>query len=69
MIAPALVKEQFNLETDLKKIDAFMVELDGTKNKGNLGANAILGISMACARAGASLAVSCDVKVYDLLSG
>ena len=36
-----------------KKIDRIMLELDGTENKSNLGANAILGVSLACARAGA----------------
>jgi len=34
-------------------IDMMMIDLDGTKNKGKLGANAILGVSMACARAAA----------------
>lgn len=34
-----------------KEIDQKMIELDGTKNKSNLGANAILGVSLACARA------------------
>lgn len=33
------------------EIDQRLLELDGTKNKGNIGANAILGVSMACARA------------------
>ena len=36
-------------------IDRRMIELDGTKNKGKLGANAILGVSMAVARAGAAV--------------
>jgi len=36
-----------------KKIDEIMLELDGTENKSNLGANAILGVSLACAKAGA----------------
>ena len=36
-----------------KKIDNIMLELDGTENKSNLGANAILGVSLACVRAGA----------------
>ena len=31
-----------------------MIELDGTPNKGNLGANAILGVSLACAQAAAN---------------
>ena len=38
---------------DQPAIDALMIELDGTHNKGNLGANAILGVSMAVARAAA----------------
>ncbi len=38
---------------DQEKIDDTMIELDGTENKGNLGANAILAVSLACARAGA----------------
>lgn len=36
--------------TDQQKIDSVMIELDGTDNKSNLGANAILGVSMAVAR-------------------
>ena len=39
--------------TNQKKIDKTMFELDGTENKSSLGANAILGVSLACARAGA----------------
>lgn len=38
---------------DQPAIDAIMIELDGTPNKGKLGANAILGVSMAVARAAA----------------
>lgn len=34
-----------------------MISLDGSKNKSRLGANAILGVSMACARAGAAMKV------------
>lgn len=37
--------------TDQNEIDAHMIEIDGTPNKGNLGANAILGVSLACAKA------------------
>jgi len=54
IIAPALIEKKFDVETQLKEIDAFMCQLDGTKGKKNLGANAILGVSMACARAGAA---------------
>ena len=39
--------------TDQNALDARMIELDGTPNKGNLGANAILGVSLAAARAAA----------------
>lgn len=39
--------------SEQKKIDEKMIELDGTDNKKNLGANAILSVSLACARAGA----------------
>jgi enolase len=41
------------LEPDFKKIDKVLIDLDGTENKGNLGANAILGVSMAVAKAAA----------------
>ncbi|MBP9691032.1 phosphopyruvate hydratase, partial [Candidatus Woesebacteria bacterium] len=41
--------------SDLKAIDAKMIEIDGTENKGNLGANAILSVSMAAVRAAASV--------------
>jgi enolase len=40
---------------DQSSIDRVMIQLDGTHNKGNLGANAILGISLACANAAADL--------------
>jgi len=39
--------------TDQQKIDRLLIELDGTKNKSNLGANAIMGVSLACTRAAA----------------
>ncbi|PHI20240.1 phosphopyruvate hydratase [Lewinellaceae bacterium SD302] len=38
---------------DQRYIDDLMIELDGTENKGKLGANAILGVSLACAKAAA----------------
>jgi len=40
---------------DQKAIDEVMIELDGTPNKANLGANSMLGVSMACLHAGAAL--------------
>ncbi|PIS10256.1 MAG: phosphopyruvate hydratase [Bdellovibrio sp. CG10_big_fil_rev_8_21_14_0_10_47_8] len=49
-IAPELLGLQVN---DQIAIDRLMLDLDGTKNKTNLGANAILGVSLACAKAAA----------------
>ena len=43
-------------EADQRAVDAAMIEMDGTPNKGRLGANAILGVSMALARAAAAAA-------------
>ncbi len=40
---------------DQNAIDEVMIELDGTPNKANLGANAMLGVSMACLHAGAAI--------------
>lgn len=51
-IAPALIAKGFDV-TAQKDIDDFMMALDGSENKGNLGANAILGVSLAVAKAGA----------------
>ncbi|MDD3191033.1 MAG: phosphopyruvate hydratase [Candidatus Pacebacteria bacterium] len=50
IIAPALIGQTVTAQ---KKIDALMLKLDGTENKSNLGANAILGVSLAIARAAA----------------
>ncbi|HOA79209.1 MAG: phosphopyruvate hydratase [Bacillota bacterium] len=47
-------------------IDQLMIELDGTENKGKLGANAILGVSMAVARAAADYA---GLSLYNYLGG
>lgn len=47
-------------------IDARMIELDGTENKGRFGANAILGVSMACARAAAE---ELEMPLYRYLGG
>ena len=51
IIAPALIGKD---PTNQKGIDDIMIELDGTKNKGKLGANAILAVSMAVSKAGAA---------------
>ncbi|NKE09087.1 MULTISPECIES: phosphopyruvate hydratase [Kocuria] len=52
--------------TDQRQIDRTMLELDGTANKGKLGANAILGVSLAVARASADEA---ELPLYKYLGG
>ncbi|KAF0818867.1 MULTISPECIES: phosphopyruvate hydratase [unclassified Cytobacillus] len=52
--------------TDQVGIDRTMIALDGTENKGKLGANAILGVSMACAHAAAE---SVGLPLYRYLGG
>ena len=49
-----------------RKIDRTMIELDGTKNRSSLGANAILGVSLACARAAAE---ATGLPLYRYLGG
>ena len=51
---------------DQVKIDRKLVELDGTDNKGNLGANALLGVSLACARCASN---ALDMPLYRYLGG
>ncbi|KAJ2683745.1 phosphopyruvate hydratase [Coemansia spiralis] len=53
IIAPALVKANISVK-DQTAIDQFMLDLDGTTSKSKLGANAILGVSLAAAKAGAA---------------
>jgi enolase len=53
VIAPALIKENIDVK-DQSKIDEFLIKLDGSPNKTTLGANAILGVSLAVAKAGAA---------------
>jgi enolase 1/2/3 len=62
-IGPALIGSD---AADQPAIDAALLELDGTPNKGKLGANAILGVSLACAHAAAS---SHDLPLYRYLGG
>ena len=64
VIAPALIGE-FDV-TDQVGIDRKMIELDGTDNKSKLGANAILGVSMAVAHAAADYH---DLPLYKYLGG
>lgn len=51
---------------DQRKIDNLLLELDGTPNKSNLGANAILGISLACSRAASN---SLGSPLYSYIGG
>ncbi|KAH6845387.1 Enolase, C-terminal TIM barrel domain-containing protein [Chaetomium sp. MPI-CAGE-AT-0009] len=53
VIAPAIIKENIDVK-DQSKVDKFLIDLDGTPNKTKLGANAILGVSLAIAKAGAA---------------
>ncbi|MEI7813591.1 MAG: phosphopyruvate hydratase [Coriobacteriia bacterium] len=52
--------------TDQRSIDSVLIELDGTANKGKLGANAILGVSLAAARAAAE---STELTLYSYIGG
>lgn len=63
LIAPALAGHD---ATEQARIDGVMLELDGTENKAKLGANAILGVSQAVARAAAT---SCGLPLYAYLGG
>ncbi|MEO8284375.1 MAG: phosphopyruvate hydratase, partial [Pseudarthrobacter sp.] len=62
-IAPALIGFD---ATDQRSIDQAMLDLDGTPNKSKLGANAILGVSLAVANAAAA---SADLPLYKYLGG
>ncbi|MCI6556591.1 phosphopyruvate hydratase [Schaalia hyovaginalis] len=63
VIAPELIDED---ASDQRAIDQAMIDLDGTDNKGRLGANAILGVSLAVARAAAD---SAGLPLYHYLGG
>jgi enolase len=63
IIAPAILDMD---ATDQKLVDRILIELDGTPNKGKLGANAILGVSLAVARAAAD---SLAIPLYRYIGG
>ncbi|MDD5347201.1 MAG: phosphopyruvate hydratase [Candidatus Omnitrophica bacterium] len=54
------------LEPDFRKLDALLIEMDGTETKAKLGANAILGVSMAAAKAAA---IEAQQPLYRFLGG
>src|SRR3989337_2395378 len=62
-VAPELIGED---ASDQSAIDSLLRELDGTENKSKLGANAILGVSLACARAAAN---AVGLPLYRYLGG
>lgn len=62
-IAPAMLDRE---ATDQTAIDEMLLELDGTPNKGNLGANAILGVSLAIAKAAAA---ECRLPLFRYVGG
>ena len=62
IIGPKLIGKD---PTNQREIDNLMIELDGTKNKSNLGANAILAVSMAVCRAGATAK---NIPLYQYLA-
>ena len=63
IIAPEIIGKDV---TKQDKIDQFMIKLDGTENKGRLGANAILGVSMAAVKAAA---LDAKLPIYRYLGG
>ncbi len=63
IIAPEVIGMEAVRQID---IDALMLDLDGTPNKGKLGANAILGVSLATARAAAAYL---DIPLYQYIGG
>lgn len=63
IIAPELVGED---ASNQERIDNLMITLDGTENKSRLGANAILGISLAIAKASS---IACKMPLYRYLGG
>jgi len=62
-IAPALLDEE---ALEQREIDRILLELDGTPNKASLGANAVLGVSMAVARAAAD---ALGIELFRYLGG
>lgn len=61
IIRPALIGKE---ASDIRNIDEIMLDLDGTDNKSKLGANAILGVSLACLKA---TAISKGVPLYEFI--
>ncbi len=65
VIAPKLLDNELDA-LDQVTLDRFLIDLDGTEDKSNLGANAILGVSLACCKAAAFY---CDLPLYQYIGG
>ena len=65
IIAPAILNDDLD-PFDQVTLDNYMIALDGTENKSKLGANAILGVSVATAKAAAE---SCGRELYEYIGG
>ncbi len=66
-VAEVLAPEIIGLDArDQRELDRVMVEIDGTANKGKVGANAMLGVSLAVARAAS---ISAELPFYQYLGG
>lgn len=65
VLGPIIIKSGLEPKSDLQKIDEMMIKQDGTSDKSKLGANAILAISMAAARAGAA---ALGVPLYEFVA-
>ncbi|MFQ6009098.1 MAG: phosphopyruvate hydratase, partial [Candidatus Zixiibacteriota bacterium] len=64
-IGPALIKDRLD-PFDQAAVDSYLINLDGSENKGKLGANAILGVSLATAKAAAE---SRGMELYEYIGG
>ena len=64
IIGPALIKAGLDV-TDQNSVDKLMIDFNGAKNEEKLGANAILGVSLAVAKAGAAAK---NVPLYSHIS-
>ena len=65
VIAPALFENELDA-LDQVALDKFLIDLDGTEGKSHLGANAILGVSLAACKAAAFY---CDLPLYQYIGG
>lgn len=67
ILGKELIAKRYDVSSQQREIDTFMCELDGSPDKGRLGANAILGVSMAVARAGAAAKVRPHLFLANLI--